>query len=187
MKSDEEFIAGIYEKAEERRREAGEPAEGRKQTLQFRPHIRRRLTAAACICILGCAALAAAAAGRSRTENEPEPYADYALLPASLDGEDNSRSRSVEQLRTFRGMVTACRTEETAAVLEMTDAETGKEILVVLQCGVKPEAGEEVILILNEEQDGYYLTDASRYYWKGSGGLYCNAQGSVFSEDAEGE
>lgn len=61
MKSDDEFIAGVYEKAEERRRENEKPETDtgeRKQLLRFRPRTWRWLTAAACLCILGGAVLA---------------------------------------------------------------------------------------------------------------------------------
>ncbi len=190
MKSDDEFIAGIYEKAEERRRENEKPETDtgeRKQLLRFRPRTWRWLTAAACLCILGGAVLAGAAAGKSRTEHQPAPQAELALLPASLAAEDNPRVRSTEKLTTVRGTVKACGTEEPAAVLQMTNEETGREFSAVLQCGVKPEAGDEIILILNEEPDGYYLTDASRYYRKESDGLYYNAQGGIFSENTGGE
>ncbi|MDE7299684.1 MAG: hypothetical protein K2N94_12815 [Lachnospiraceae bacterium] len=193
MKSDEEFIAGIYEKAEASRKKSetcqktpGTDAREREKTRRFRPRAVRWLAAAACVGIISCVALAAGRKAGTKDDFGEDP-ANHALLPASLNGEENSRMRSVEMLETVRGRVTACVLSEDAAILTVTDEETAEELSVMLQCGVKPEEGEDVILLVNAEQDGYYLTDASRYYRRGNDGLYYNAQGSIFLESTEGE
>ena len=193
MKSDEEFIAGIYEKAEAGRKESeacqktqGADAEEREKSRRFRPRTVRWLAAAACVGIISCVALAVGRRAGTQDDFGADP-ANYALLPTSLNGEEQFRIRSVEVLKTVRGRVTDCALSEDAAALTVTDAETAEELPVMLQCGVKPEEGEEVILLVNAEQDGYYLTDASRYYRRGNDGLYYNAQGSVFLESREGE
>ena len=83
---DEEFIAGIYKKAEERKIEEEKTAQSLQNTGRVY-HFRawRTLAAAACLCLIVSGAVYAGSRNADSGENIPAPPGDGAVMALSLD------------------------------------------------------------------------------------------------------
>lgn len=210
MKSDEEFLTGIYRKAEQRRKEE---AEGKMPVVLASRKRPNRIAAIGIVAASFCFLLAFSVYGKKLAGNmesgqqgiesegdglNPENpdngiqtlnLGETAENPTDASGcpAGQQRARIVQMPVTLFGTVQNYieGTEDMIAVLYLDTEEYG-ELEIYVTYEEKFTEGEEVALLLTIEEDMYYLTDSGQKYKKGENGFYYNTFGEVLSEDIGG-
>lgn len=177
MKSDKEFIAGIYQKAEEQLRKEKE-----EEIKKHPAHGWRWLPAAACVFLLAGTAFIYGRRGDNAEDNKVEPTNYIEPLSADIETGNIPKIRTVGMEETVYGTVAEYRKPgETVGILVL-DVEGKDRVTVSLDFDAGLETGDEVIVLLPVGKKDFFLQDANELYIKKDDGLFYNAGGSIFSE-----
>lgn len=177
MKSDKEFIAGIYQKAEEQRKK-----EEKEKIKKQQAHGWRWLPAAACVFLLAGTAFLYGKRGDHAEDNGIEPTNYIEPLSDDVEAGNLSRIRTVGMQETVYGTVVEYKKPSETAGILVLDVEEKEKVTAVLEFDTELEVGDEVVVLLSSDKEGFFLQDADSLYIKKEDGLFYNAGGSVFSE-----
>lgn len=197
MRSDEEFIKGIYEKAA-----AIQNLSVQNEPKRHRFSIQRlsTLAAAACICLLvaGVAVSGGRLFGNSNTDGEDGiSSSDYALNEENV----SSYSRAAENEDANAGIATMSLGEQSyvhgvvqevvqisgatsgfTAYVNLKLSENGESMTVYIADAAGWDVGEEVWLLVELDEAGAYLLNSTDKYELDEDGAFYNEAGVVFGD-----
>lgn len=188
-------MTGIYEKAELRKKEAAESGEETVRSSGFHFHVWQGMAAAACFCLVLIFAVYGRRTADSRdTENNDNDIQSVNFIAEQSLEEDwpngAVRTRTAEVTKVMSGTVleyTKSTTDSMAVLCLTEDGAIDGRIEIYVDCEAEFTAGEQVKLILTAAEGAYYLTDSGQIYTKKDDGLYYNAEGTAFPENAGGK
>ncbi len=194
MKSDEEFLNGIYEKAEALQ---NAPVQTRSKGWFATRTMWNGLAAAACVCLLAVVAVASGGkltghsnSGDGVSSTGYETTGDDAMQSRMTNIDENAgiATLSVDHERYVHGIVqTVVDLQETengtVACIELQLAESTDVITIYVEEVNSWSIGEEVWLFVEYQGDGAHLrTNADRYVLSADGEFY-NTDGAVLKID----
>lgn len=189
MKSEEEFLAGIYQKAELIKKSAAEEETKEKnKVLRFRLSMRQGVAAAACFCLLlGLVVSGSRLTGQKDNAEEVNYDNQVQQIAAYMAGEDSpGKLRMAEDKLPVTGTVLTVQKDGDSWLAVLENQEDGSTVTFRVLYEAELQAGEKIALMLTVSEEGYSLTDAAELYRAAADGSYYNTDGTVFDEIAGG-